>query len=502
MCLCQQIAPVANTTEVHILQHPQERRHALGTTRLLRLGLDRVQVHVLEIRSTSSAVEPIDFPPGTGLLYLSDGATDLATLPPEDRPDHLVLIDGTWDQAHRIHRDNPWLSELPHYRLNPEQGSNYRIRVEPRAECLSTLESTVAALRQLEPELDGTDGLLEAFDAMIDDQIDAAAHAESYPRQVRRRQKTPRSLPAPLLQPRSQLLVVYTEEAPDLPDEHARPLRISAVSLDQTRVFDRLVALESPPDAYLLGQMGIDPTELRRAQPLDAVLADFDAFCRASPSVLLSWTTRTQGWLQARFEDRPCPLLKGVWANVHKTRVPALGTLAAELGLRVGEPVLRGRAGRRLTLALRVAQHLLDEADAAALVVVERTRRDAILPLRELVLGDEASGPQTFSGDLSPTTRHWAARIDGEVVGCVSVMQLRGLALRGMAVRPDLQDRGIGAKMMRTLATEVREPMWCNARLAAVPFYRRVGWVETGPVFEMDGRGPHQRLVWSPPSDR
>jgi len=130
-------------------------------------------------------------------------------------------------------------------------------------------------------------------------------------------------------------------------------------------------------------------------------------------------------------------------------------------------------------------------------VTVERIERDLILELRTRVLSGPGTRVATLSGDLSPTTRHWAACLGGAVVGCVSVMRLRGWALRGMAVSTEHQRRGIGERLLQAVYAEVDEPMWCNARVQAVSFYSHLGWVEVGPVFFMGNQMPHQRMTWT-----
>ena len=130
---------------------------------------------------------------------------------------------------------------------------------------------------------------------------------------------------------------------------------------------------------------------------------------------------------------------------------------------------------------------------------VERVERDRILALRAQALNADGTGKAAFSGDLRATTRHWAALVDDAVVGCASVMRLRGYALRGMAVAREFRRRGIGARMLRVVCAEVDAPMWCNARLEVVPFYAALGWKAAGPVFELQDQGPHQRLTWAPP---
>ncbi len=130
-------------------------------------------------------------------------------------------------------------------------------------------------------------------------------------------------------------------------------------------------------------------------------------------------------------------------------------------------------------------------------IVVERVERDRILELRRRVLNPSGRGTAAFPGDSAPTTRHWAALVDGQVVGCVTVMQLRGQALRGMAVAPELRRQGIGRKLMDAVDAEVNEDMWCNARSGALHFYEAMGWRAVGPVFELGENGPHQRMVWT-----
>jgi GNAT superfamily N-acetyltransferase len=130
-------------------------------------------------------------------------------------------------------------------------------------------------------------------------------------------------------------------------------------------------------------------------------------------------------------------------------------------------------------------------------VTVQHVERDLILELRARVLSRPGTRVGALSGDMAPTTRHWAAWLGDAVVGCVSVMRLRGWALRGMAVSAEHQQQGIGERLLQAVYAEVDGPMWCNARLGAVPFYSRLGWVEVGPVFCLGDQMPHQRMTWT-----
>lgn len=176
-CICGSLERVENATGIVILQHPRERFHAIGTVRFARLGLSNVRVLPCLPGDHAGAVQA-QLPAGAALLYPSEAARDLATLPAEERPRHLVILDGTWTHARKLYRAQRWLHELPHLRLRPSEPSRYRLRREPRHDYVATIEAIVAALRILEPRLDGLDGLLASFAAMIDRQAafsDAAA---------------------------------------------------------------------------------------------------------------------------------------------------------------------------------------------------------------------------------------------------------------------------------------------------------------------------------------
>ncbi len=171
LCLCGRIRRVENRTRITILQHPRERFHAIGTARIVRLGLSRSEVLIprgVAPRSLRISLEP---PPNSALLFPGTGARDLADLDPDERPAGLIVLDGTWSQARGLYRENPALSRLPRVGLRPLAPTRYRIRRAPRRDYVSTLEAIVQALGILEPETEGLDGLLAAFDTMIDEQL-------------------------------------------------------------------------------------------------------------------------------------------------------------------------------------------------------------------------------------------------------------------------------------------------------------------------------------------
>lgn len=179
-CICATIEPVENQTGITILQHPRERLHAVGTSRIARLGLAKVRVEWCTQWADGSAIRA-RLPEHAALLYPAEGARELSTLPIEERPHHLVVIDGTWFHAKKIYDAHRWLRGLPRVSLTPNAPSRYRIRREPQARCMATIEAIVAALRIIEPQTVGLDGLLRCFTRMVDRQATFAPVPASSP---------------------------------------------------------------------------------------------------------------------------------------------------------------------------------------------------------------------------------------------------------------------------------------------------------------------------------
>ena len=108
-----------------------------------------------------------------------------------------------------------------------------------------------------------------------------------------------------------------------------------------------------------------------------------------------------------------------------------------------------------------------------------------------------------FPGDYDESALHIGALEGDTLVGTASFFmedhpQLTGdglARLRGMAVLPACQSRGIGTAMLRcgleTLRARAVPMLWCNARERAVPFYRAQGFMSTGEAFDIPGIGPH-----------
>ena len=141
-------------------------------------------------------------------------------------------------------------------------------------------------------------------------------------------------------------------------------------------------------------------------------------------------------------------------------------------------------------------------------VVVRRADVTEILPLRRAVLRPgfpvEASDyPQ------DPGSVHIGAWDDGRLVGCATVFPdpwagppavPDAWRLRGMAVEPDRQGTGIGARVLAQAVAGARAAgaplLWANGRSTAIGFYERLGWRVAGEEFTASDTGlPHFPIV-------
>jgi GNAT superfamily N-acetyltransferase len=132
---------------------------------------------------------------------------------------------------------------------------------------------------------------------------------------------------------------------------------------------------------------------------------------------------------------------------------------------------------------------------------VRRATAAEVLPLRAKILRpNRPVDDARWDCDALPDTRHWLLEERGRVLGVATVLSspiTEGpeWQLRGMAVDDGQQGRGLGRRLLDGLVAEVAQPLWCNARLSAVPFYEKAGWRVISDAFDIPGVGPHKRMI-------
>jgi DTW domain-containing protein YfiP len=188
LCICDAITPIENSILLLILQHPQEQDRALGTARVTELQLKNAVLKIgLSWPSLSKALgRQISDPSRWAVLYL--GSAKLSDLDTESdivainrkgeiedgqrgilkAIEGVVVLDGTWSQAKALWWRNAWLLKCQRVILGPARPSRYgKLRREPRADGLSTIEAAGMLLSGLEKRPEISETLDATFERML-----------------------------------------------------------------------------------------------------------------------------------------------------------------------------------------------------------------------------------------------------------------------------------------------------------------------------------------------
>ena len=372
LCYCAELVPVSNTTPVIILQHPREQRHPLGTVRILRESLEQVQVLVDWDHGLRRGTRRLELPAGAGLLFPSPGARDLACLAPDELPASLVVLDGTWTQAKALYRDIPGLRSLPHFAFAPDKPSRYRVRREPKQHYVSTVEATVHALLQIEPETPGLDRILRVFDRMIDLHIEAREANPYQPRSRRRRPPVLRSLPVPLVEGFDRIVIAHGETLP----VKAKELGTRCVRGDEKMLvhwaarrlrdganFSAFITPTRTPAELELRTLGIEAEQLDAGGSLEQIRRAWLDFV-GEDDVCLVWNHNAQRILQDFDPGAESIVLRPALSNFRRRMDPGARTrgpldeIVAREGVVPAHAPLPGRAGRRIAQIEALARRL------------------------------------------------------------------------------------------------------------------------------------------------
>ncbi|MFW0717058.1 GNAT family N-acetyltransferase [Pedobacter sp. N23S346] len=131
---------------------------------------------------------------------------------------------------------------------------------------------------------------------------------------------------------------------------------------------------------------------------------------------------------------------------------------------------------------------------------------EEVLPLRSLMLRNSKPLEEcVFDGDKAYDTFH-LGYVDYNKIRSVATFMRNdffpeegeGYQLRGMATHPDFGGRGYGAALINFAIDYLKEYntdyLWCNARSTAAAFYKKIGFINESPEFDIPGIGFHYEM--------
>lgn len=125
--------------------------------------------------------------------------------------------------------------------------------------------------------------------------------------------------------------------------------------------------------------------------------------------------------------------------------------------------------------------------------------------IRLSVLRNGIDLPYKFINDFEDSTFHLGAYFNNELMSIATFVksnydELLGVQyqLRGMATLKEARGKGLGKLLINEalvfLKSKKVDFLWCNAREAAVPFYKKLGFAIKGEAFLIEKVGFHFKM--------
>jgi DTW domain-containing protein YfiP len=169
LCLCSLIPKLNLKTKISLIIHAKEMKR---TTNTGRLALEALTNSQMIIRGLTK--EPVDLSNlvqdeyQTYLFYPSDDAIELNQdlIKKQNKPVHLIVPDGNWRQASKVHYRHPELKNIQRVKIGEKNTSVLHMRTEIKEEGMATLQAIAFALGITEGE-NVKNQLLELYDQKL-----------------------------------------------------------------------------------------------------------------------------------------------------------------------------------------------------------------------------------------------------------------------------------------------------------------------------------------------
>ena len=168
--MCAELPRLHLRTKISLVIHHRELARSSNTGLLARQSLVNSEIRIRgesrEILDLSDLLSP-DY--RTFLFYPSVEALELdrELVNQDSRPIQLIVPDGTWRQARKIHSRHGELKELPRVKISAPNHGIFQLRAQSRAERMATLQAIACALRIIEGDRVAA-RLMKLYHARID----------------------------------------------------------------------------------------------------------------------------------------------------------------------------------------------------------------------------------------------------------------------------------------------------------------------------------------------
>jgi DTW domain-containing protein YfiP len=154
-CICGSIPTLTLKTRIALVIHAKELKRTTNTGRLAMKALTNSEMHIRgESRETLDLSHLLTPAYRTLLFFPSDDAIELdqKLVSGSPLPIQLIVPDGNWRQASKVHYRHHELHEVPRVKISTANEANLHMRVETTEAGMATLEAIAHALGIIEGE--------------------------------------------------------------------------------------------------------------------------------------------------------------------------------------------------------------------------------------------------------------------------------------------------------------------------------------------------------------
>ena len=153
--MCAELPRLELRTKVALVIHRHELLRSSNTGMLAVRALANSELRVRGASRETLDLRDLLSPHYRSLLYYpSSDAIELNSelVAADPRPIQLIVPDGTWRQARKIHSRHHELSNVPRVKISTPNDSTFQLRAQSRPEGMATLLAIAAALGIIEGE--------------------------------------------------------------------------------------------------------------------------------------------------------------------------------------------------------------------------------------------------------------------------------------------------------------------------------------------------------------
>jgi len=170
LCICDEIPKLDLQTRVCLVVHVNELKKSSNTGRLAVKALVNSEMRVRgETRETLDLKDLLVDRYRTFLFYPSEDAVELdrELVARDGKPIQLIVPDGTWRQARKVHTRHDELKDVPRVKIGAPNNARFHLRAQHRSEGMATLEAIAHALGVIEGSL-VMEQLMKLYDLRVE----------------------------------------------------------------------------------------------------------------------------------------------------------------------------------------------------------------------------------------------------------------------------------------------------------------------------------------------